>query len=151
TERTGHTVLCVARLDRDDMYKGVDMLLRAWPRVLEGSPDARLVVVGDGNDRPRLAGIAASVGVEAAVEFRRRVPDNELGELYRTATVFALPGRARMGPAPEGEGFGLVFIEAQAAGLPPIAGRAAGAMEALVDGETGLFVDPDDPEDIARG
>src|SRR5207249_10983994 len=111
--------------------------------------DAELVIVGDGPDRQRLERTASLLRLDGRVRFAGRVSDEELASLYAGATVFALPGRARLGPHPEGEGFGLVFIEAGAAGLPVVAGRAGGTTEAVVDGETGLLVDPEDPDDIA--
>lgn len=149
TRRSDEVVLCVARLDREDRYKGVDMLVKAWPRVLAARPQTVLKIVGDGNDRDHIAGIVEELGVGGSVRLLGTVSHDQLTDLYRRASLFALPGRASMGPEPEGEGFGIVFVEAQAAGLPVIAGRAAGAQEAVCDGSTGLLVDPEDPDDIA--
>ena len=144
-------VLTVARLDHVDTYKGVDTLLLAWPQVLSSQPDAILVVVGDGDDRPRLQGLSRLLSIEPHVQFVGRLSDQELAAAYANASVFALPGRMRAGPSPQGEGFGLVFIEAAAAGVPCIAGRAGGAPEAIEDGVTGLLVNPESPIDVARG
>jgi len=112
-------------------------------------PDARLTVVGDGPDRDRLERIATCLGIDARVQFAGEVDDERLRLLYTTAGVFALPGRVRLQPAPEGEGFGLVFLEAAAAGLPVVAGRAGGAVDAVVDLHTGFLVDPEDSEAVA--
>lgn len=144
------TVLTVARLASDHAYKGVDTLLEAWPAVTEAVPRAQLEIIGDGDDRGRLERRATELGVSERVEFHGQVSDGKLEEAYRTAGLFALPGRARTGEDPAGEGFGLVFLEAAAAGLPVIAGRAAGAREAVVDGETGFLVDPEEPSEVAR-
>lgn len=144
------SVLSVARLDRADAYKGVDTLVRAWPAVRKALPAASLTVVGDGDDRGRIRAIATDLGVADHIQFAGKVTDEELWALYAKASLFALPGRAVLGPDPEGEGFGLVFIEAQAAGVPVVAGRAAGAVEAVRDGSTGVLVDPEDPADVAR-
>lgn len=144
-------VLGVARLNREDAYKGADTLLLAWPRVLARRPDAHLVLVGDGDDRHRLERMARHLGLEDRVRFAGRLSDAALAAAYRSATVFALPGRLRLSPAPEGEGFGLVFVEAGAAGLPCVAGRAGGAVEAVEDGVTGLLVDPETPRAVADG
>lgn len=143
-------VLSVARLTRTNAYKGVDTLLHAWPAVREQVGDAHLVVVGDGDDRARLEALAERLDVAASVEFTGQVSDGELAATYAQAQVFALPGRARTGVAARGEGFGLVYLEAAAAGLPVVAGHAGGAVEAVRDGETGLLVDPDDPQAVAR-
>lgn len=150
-DRRDLLVLSVATLDRARRYKGVDTLLRAWPGVREHVPDAELLVVGDGDDRPRLEGIAEGHGIEGSVTFAGRVTDEQLVRAYRDAALFALPGRARLGPDAKGEGFGLVFIEAAAAGLPVVAGRAGGATEAVRDGHTGLLVDPRDHGEVASG
>lgn len=143
-------VLSVARLTRGNAYKGVDTLLQAWPAVCERVGAAQLVVVGAGDDRPRLEELAEHLGIMGSVEFTGQISDGELAAAYAQAQVFALPGRARTGAAAGGEGFGLVFLEAAASGLPVVAGRAAGAVEAVRDGKTGLLVDPDDPQAVAR-
>ncbi len=145
----GHVVLSVARLDRLHAYKGVDAMLRAWPHVLDAIPDAELHVVGAGDDQGRLEGIARSLRLDGRVRFRGVLDDRALDGAYGAADVFALPGRARLEPSPEGEGFGLVFLEAAAAGLPVVAGNAGGASEAVEDGVTGLLVDPESPNAIA--
>lgn len=147
----GTGVLTVARLNREDAYKGVDTLLLAWPQVLARQPDAELLVVGDGDDRPRLTRLAARLGLGDRVRFAGRLNDADLVKAYRGARLFALPGRARLAPKPEGEGFGLAFIEAASAGLPCVAGRAGGAVEAVEDGVTGCLVDPGSPRAVAEG
>src|SRR5205823_4020773 len=147
--RDDRLALAVSRLEPSDSYKGIDTLLHSWPRVLARVPDARLTVVGDGPDRDRLERIATCLGIDARVQFAGEVDDERLRLLYTTAGVFALPGRVRLQPAPEGEGFGLVFLEAAAAGLPVVAGRAGGAVDAVVDLRTGFLVDPEDSEAVA--
>lgn len=144
------TVLTVARLSPEDSYKGVDTLLYAWPQVTARIPEAELVIVGDGADRSRLEKIAELIGIGGSICFMGRVSDHELAAAYGEAMLFALPARARLSPSPQGEGFGLVFLEAAAAGLPVIAGRAGGAPEALEEGKTGFLVDPDEPTDVAE-
>jgi phosphatidylinositol alpha-1,6-mannosyltransferase len=147
--RNAAQVLTVARLNRADAYKGVDTLLLAWPQVLARAPQAQLVVVGDGDDRARLERLGRHLAVEGTVRFAGRVPDSTLARLYREAALFALPGRARLGPRPEGEGFGMVFLEAAASGLPCVAGRAGGAVEVVEHEVTGLLVDPESPRAVA--
>jgi phosphatidylinositol alpha-1,6-mannosyltransferase len=82
------------------------------------------------------------------VVFAGRVPWSELAAYYRTGTVFAHPSRSRWAGL-EQEGFGVVFLEAQACGVPVVAGRSGGSPEALVDGVTGLLVDGRDPAAVA--
>ncbi len=149
TKERPPTALSVARLDSDEQYKGLDTVLHAWPTVNRRLPEAELVVVGEGADRPRLERIASVLGVKDSVRFRGRISDEELQAEYAGADVFVLPSRCRLQPRPEGEGFGLVFAEAGREGLAVVAGAAGGASEAVADGESGILVDPDDPEQVA--
>jgi phosphatidylinositol alpha-1,6-mannosyltransferase len=143
------SVLAVARLEPAHSYKGVDTLLEAWPTVLETVPDATLTVVGDGADRARLERRARELGVAAAITFAGRLTDDRLAREYATASLFALPGRHRTGTNAEGEGFGLVFVEAGAAGLPVVAGMGGGADDAVEHDVSGLLVDPQDVGAVA--
>jgi phosphatidylinositol alpha-1,6-mannosyltransferase len=147
--RRANVVLTVSRLTQQNAYKGVDTLVLAWPHVRRVVPDAELVVAGEGDDRERLERLARRLGLAHSVRFLGSVDDTALAREYAEATVFALPGRAGFGRRPYGEGFGLVFLEAAAAGLPAIAGRAGGAPEAVLDGVTGRVVDPLDEEAVA--
>jgi phosphatidyl-myo-inositol dimannoside synthase len=139
------TLLTVARLD--DEYKGHDVILRALPLIKQQVPDVRWVVLGDGSLRPRLKRQAAEAGLTEAVRFLGEVSDAERNRWYGTAHVFLMPSRL---PAEGGgEGFGIVYLEAGARGLPVVAGNVAGALDAVVHGETGLLVDPTDPAAVA--
>jgi phosphatidylinositol alpha-1,6-mannosyltransferase len=125
--------LIVGRLAASERYKGHDALINAWPGVRARVPDARLVVVGDGDDRGRLESLARKRGVGDHVVFAGRVPAAELAGWYEHAAFFAMPST--------GEGFGLVYVEAMRAGKVCLAARGA-AEEILEDGVTGVFVDP---------
>ena len=142
-------VLAVARMGSRDRGKGIDTLLRAWPQVAASRPHAELLVVGDGEDRARLEQATMGTGSNGRVRFVGHLDDSDLRELYRTADVFALPTRARVGVNAAGEGFGLVFVEAAASGLPVVAGRSAAVPEIVEDAKTGLLVDPTDPDAVA--
>jgi phosphatidylinositol alpha-1,6-mannosyltransferase len=147
--RRPQRVVTVARLDPAHAYKGVDTLLAAWAKVVAEFPAAELIVVGDGPDRDRLETLAADLGLNGSVVFAGGVSDRALTDLYRSAAVFALPSRVSVGPRAEGEGFGLVFVEAAAAGLPVVAGRGGAVDEVVEDGETGLLVHPRDADEVA--
>jgi phosphatidylinositol alpha-1,6-mannosyltransferase len=138
------TVVTVGRLVP---RKGQDRLIAALPRIRRQVPDARLLIVGTGRDRARLARLAARVG-EGAVVFTGSVDWSLLPAYHRAGDVFAHPNRSRWGGL-EQEGFGVVFLEAQACGVPVVAGRSGGSPEALVDGTTGLLVDGRDTGAIA--
>jgi phosphatidylinositol alpha-1,6-mannosyltransferase len=130
-------LLIVGRMAASERYKGHDQLLEALPHL----PDARLVVAGDGDDRPRLAARAADLGLARRVLFTGFVSEATLFELYRRAAVFVMPSR--------GEGFGLVYLEAMRAGKPCVAARGSAAEEVVVHGETGLLVGQEDPGELA--
>jgi phosphatidylinositol alpha-1,6-mannosyltransferase len=140
------TILTVARME--EAYKGHDSLARALPRVRERVPGARWVVVGDGRLRPEIERLAAAAGVADAVEFLGAVGDRERDEWLGRADVFALPSRLPEGGA-GGEGFGIVYLEASAHGLPVVACATAGALDAVADGETGVLVEPGDDAALA--
>jgi phosphatidylinositol alpha-1,6-mannosyltransferase len=127
-------LLSVSRLDASEGYKGVDDVLTALAR----RPSAgSYIVVGDGSDRRRLEAMAARLGVRA--RFLGRVPAEDLASYYRAADAFALPSR--------GEGFGYVFIEAAAVGLPVIGADAGGAADAVSG--LGALVPPGDIDALA--
>jgi phosphatidyl-myo-inositol dimannoside synthase len=141
------TVLSVGRLV--DAYKGHDMVIRALPLVLAKRPNAEYVIVGDGPLRPYLVRLAESVGVATAVRFVGEADDDAVDAWYRACDVFVLA--ARDSPVSGGaEGYGLVFVEAGLRGKPVVGGRSGGVPDAVIDGETGLLVDPTDPADIAE-
>jgi len=98
----------------------------------------QLAIAGAGRDRNRLVRRAAG-----RAQFLGRVPDSDLPALHACADVFAMCCRDRWGGL-EAEGFGIVFLEAAACGVPSVAGRSGGSHEAVVDGETGVVVPPDD-------
>ncbi len=110
--------------------KGFDVLIDA----VAGLPDVQLAIAGAGRDRARLERRARERGIDARVRFLGRVPDDDsFPQLYASADVFAMPCRDRWGGL-EAEGFGIVFLEAAAAGVPAVAGRSGGSHEAVVDG-----------------
>lgn len=120
--------------------KGFDVLIDAVARL---ERDVQLVIVGDGRDRDRLVTRAQRLGLGERVRFLGRIPDAELPSAYRAADVFAMVCRDRWHGL-EAEGFGIVFLEAAASGVPAVAGRSGGSHEAVLDGETGVVVDPHD-------
>lgn len=123
--------------------KGFDVLISAVARLARARPRLRLLVGGDGRDRERLGRLGESLG--APVRLLGRVDDAALPLLYGSADVAAMPCRTRWAGL-EQEGFGIVFAEAAACGVPQIAGRSGGAPDAVVHGETGLVLD--DPRSV---
>jgi len=126
-------VVCTARMIR---RKGQDTLITVWPDVLREHPDARLLLVGDGPDRRRLERLVRRGGVGDSVIFTGSVPWAEVPAYTDAGDVFAMPCRTRL-LGLEPEAWGIVFLEAQACGLPVVIGRSGGAPEALLDGAAG--------------
>lgn len=126
--------------------KGFDVLIDA---VADLDAAVQVAVAGEGRDRTRLERRAQRRRVAERVHFLGRVPDGELPGLYASADVFAMVCRNRWGGL-EQEGFGIVFLEAAACGVPSVAGRSGGAHEAVLDGVTGFVVDPRDVREVCR-
>ena len=128
--------------------KGMDTLIRAAARLGRTEPDLVVAIAGSGRDRRRLEGLVASTG--APVRLLGRVPEELLPGLYGAGDVFAMLCRSRWGGL-EQEGFGIVFLEAAAAGVPQVAGESGGAAEAVAHERTGLVMGrPDAVERVAR-
>ena len=138
----GRIVLTVGRWDPAERYKGADTLIAALPRVLKSAPEASLVLVGDGDDRPRLEQLARDLGVSEHAHFLHGLTPEQLFACYANCDVFALPSR--------GEGFGLVFLEAMACAKPVIGGAHGGIPDIVEDGVTGLLVPHGDVERLAQ-
>ncbi len=133
------TLLTVAR---QYPRKDTATLLRALPLVRHRIPGVRLRVLGGGPELPRLRALAEELALGEAVAFEGPIPgDEEVRRAYLQAHLFCLPSLQ--------EGFGIVFLEAMAAGLPIVAARAGAVPEVVPHGEVGLLVPPRDPEALA--
>jgi phosphatidyl-myo-inositol dimannoside synthase len=131
------SVLIVGRMHDAERYKGHDELVACWPAVVARVPSAQLVIAGLGNDRARLEAKAREAGVASSVIFCGFVPGSVMPALWARVALLAMPS-AR-------EGFGLVYLEAMRAGRPCVGSTADAAGDVIVDGETGVLVDRDDP------
>jgi asparagine synthase (glutamine-hydrolysing) len=138
----GPILLTVARLDSRERYKGVESVIEAMPQLLSKVPDLNYIVVGDGDDRPRLESRARALGFAEQVLFAGRRTDEEVGSYYAAADIYVMPSRS--------EGLGLVFLEAMACGKPVIAASEAATPEVVIDGETGFLVGYNDVEALAE-
>ena len=128
--------------------KGMDVLIEAANRLAPSYPDLVVAIGGDGRERQRLERLAADSLVD--VRLLGRVSDDDRAALLGAADVFVMACRNRWGGL-EQEGFGIVFLEAAAFGVPQVAGDSGGAPEAVLDGRTGLIVeDPSDPGAVAE-
>ena len=123
--------------------KGMDVLIKACADLQTSRPRLKLLIAGTGRDQRRLESIARRK--KAPVTFLGHVPDADIPNLYGLADLFSMLCRVRWGGL-EQEGFGIVFLEAAAAGIPQLAGKSGGAGEAVLEGRTGKVVSS--PKDV---
>ena len=135
-------ILTISRLSEAEHYKGYDQILRALSAIRQRFPDVRYVLGGRGGDRSRIESMIRERRLESNVTLAGFVPDYELCSHYNLCDLFAMPSK--------GEGFGIVFLEALACGKPVIAGNKDGSVEAVLNGELGALVDPDNVAEIAN-
>lgn len=134
-------ILTVTRLPGAERNKGYDQILKALPQVRASLPDAHYILAGSGPDRPRIERLVGTLNLKECVTLAGFVADQELCDYYNLCDVFAMPSK--------GEGFGIVFLEALASGRPVLAGCRDGSVDAVLDGELGVLVDPDNVPEIA--
>ncbi|WP_374763618.1 glycosyltransferase family 4 protein [Yunchengibacter salinarum] len=127
--------------------KGFDRLIEAMPAITARHPDSHLLLVGDGPQTADLKALAADTCPDH-VHFTGPLDRATLRDHYRTATLFAMPNRTM--PDGDTEGFGLVFLEAAACGVPSVGGLGGGAVEAIRHERTGLSIDGTDIAAIAK-
>jgi phosphatidylinositol alpha-1,6-mannosyltransferase len=129
--------------------KGHDMVIRTLPKLIRRIPELTYLIVGNGTHRETLDRLAWEVGVRDRIVFAGHVDAADLPAVYALGDVFVMPSRVQPAEC-EVEGFGLVYLEANACGKPVIGGRSGGIPEAIVDGETGFLVDPEAADEIAQ-
>ncbi len=133
-------ILTVARLNSSEAYKGYDKVIEILPDIKRKHPRVKYVLVGEGNDRERVESLVKRLNLQDSVVLTGRVSDEDLARYYNLARVFIMPSK--------GEGFGIVFLEALACGTPVIAGNKDGSRDAVLNGETGFLIDPDNRREI---
>jgi glycosyltransferase involved in cell wall biosynthesis len=133
-------LMTVARLWSGDIYKGVDVTIRALPQIAQVFPEVKYLVIGRGDDQPRLAQLAAYLGVSDRVVFAGFVATEELMQHYRLADAYIMPSQ---------EGFGIVYLEAMACGVPVLSGDDDGSADPLQDGKLGWRVPHRSPDAVA--
>jgi phosphatidylinositol alpha-1,6-mannosyltransferase len=143
--QNGRVILTVGNLVA---RKGHDMVIRALPQLCKRIPDLTYLIVGDGPHRNELQTLANELSVADHVVFAGTIMDQDMPELYALSDVFAMISRARLEHS-DVEGFGLVFLEANACGKPVVGGFSGGVPDAVVDGVTGMLVDPHDVQGVA--
>ncbi|MBL7197577.1 MAG: glycosyltransferase family 4 protein [Candidatus Omnitrophica bacterium] len=139
-------LLTVSRLDD---YKGHDMVIKTLPRLISKFPDIVYLVVGEGPNERSLRKLIDELNLSNYVIFAGWVDDTTIPLYYNACDIFIMLSREVASEA-KVEGYGLVFLEANACGKPIIAGRSGGVEDAVIDGVTGILVDPLDLEEIGR-
>jgi phosphatidyl-myo-inositol dimannoside synthase len=125
-------LLTVGRIDSREQYKGHDRVISAMPGLIAAGHDVIYLIVGSGDDRPRLESITAAAGVSDRVRFLGELQTDQLVEAYQAADLFVMPS--------SGEGFGISFLEAMACGTPALGLNVGGTRDALAEGELGAAV-----------
>lgn len=135
-------LMTFGRMDLSEQAKGFDRVIALLPRLREKVPDIAYLACGDGSERPRLEALADAGGVRDLVVFAGRIDEAEKADHYRLADLYVMPSK--------GEGFGFVFLEALACGVPVIASSIDGGREAVREGAIGQMVDPFDADALEQ-
>jgi phosphatidyl-myo-inositol dimannoside synthase len=144
--QSSDTVLfALTRLNSNEQYKGYDTVIKAMPALLQQHPNLHFFIAGkaDAAEKERVEQLVAAAGLQQKVKLVGFIPDNELTDHFLLADAFAMPSY--------GEGFGIVFIEAMACGLPVLAGNKDGSTDALQNGALGILVNPFEESSVQQG
>lgn len=135
-------IFTLTRLNSSEGYKGYDTLVTVLPQLLKENIPFKYILAGkaDTTELQRMNTLIKSLGLEKQVIMPGFIADEEITDHYLLADVFVMPSK--------GEGFGIVYTEAMACGLPVIAGNKDGSTEALQFGELGTLIDPDNAEEL---
>ncbi|MEK6302319.1 MAG: glycosyltransferase family 4 protein [Acidobacteriota bacterium] len=136
-------LLTLGRLPGDERYKGQDRIIALLPLLAAEFPNLAYVIAGHGSDRPRLEALVDRMGLRPRVVFTGKITEEEKIDHYNLADAFAMPSMS--------EGFGFVFLEAAACGVPVLGGSRDGSRDALVDGRLGVMVDPENADELFQG
>ncbi|MDO8668111.1 MAG: glycosyltransferase family 4 protein [bacterium] len=136
-------LLSVGRLIR---RKGFGKVIKAMPKIFKSAPNLVYFIIGDGPEIEKWKMKIKNFGLEKNVKIINQATDEERDSWYGASDIFIMPARNING---DFEGFGIVYLEANLAGKPVIAGRSGGVEDAVIDGLNGLLVDPENLEQIA--
>ena len=135
-------IFTLTRLNSEEGYKGYDKLISILPQLMQEGLQVKYILAGkaDATEAKRMQELIRTLNLEQHVIMPGFIADAEVNDHYLLSDVFVMPSK--------GEGFGIVFLEAMACGLPVIAGNKDGSTEALQFGELGTLIDPDDQEQL---
>lgn len=142
-KKTDKILMTLTRLNSKERYKGYDRVMQAMALLRDDFPEIKYLIVGkyDQEEQQYIVKLQQDLGLTEQVVLTGFIPDEELESHFNTCDVYVMPSRK--------EGFGLVFIEAMYYNLPVIAGNKDGSTDALLNGELGQLVDPENVEEIA--
>lgn len=134
----------LTRLSSTEKYKGYDTVIRCIPQLISSIPALKYVIGGkwDEKEKQRIDELIRELKLESRVIFTGFIKESEINDHFQMSDLFIMPS--------QGEGFGIVFIEAMVCGLPVIAGNKDGSVDALQNGELGILIDPLSKEEIAN-
>jgi glycosyltransferase involved in cell wall biosynthesis len=135
-------ILTVGRLSASEQYKGYDKIIAALPEIKKAIPNVHYILIGKGDDQPRIKRLISQLKLQNNVTLTGFVPEQELCDHYNLCDVFAMPSQQ--------EGFGIVYLEALACGKPTLGGNKDAATDALCHGQLGALVNPDDISEITQ-
>jgi phosphatidylinositol alpha-1,6-mannosyltransferase len=138
-------IMTIGRLEE---RKGHDMVMKSLIQVLGEVPEAVYLIVGKGQELSRLKEMVTELELDGHVIFAGYVEEERLVEYYNACDVFIMPSR-EITAAGDAEGYGIVYLEANACGKPAIGGKSGGIPDAIVNGYNGILVDPLSTEEIA--
>ena len=139
----------IPAIDEISIKKGHNYVIKSLPLIKAKVPEAHYVIVGEGWLKPYCQKLAEKLGVISDISFVGSVPDKELRKWYQICDIFVMVSRDSTidGGA---EGFGIVYLEANAYGKPVVGGRAGGVPDAIIDNVTGLLVNPENEMEITE-
>ncbi len=135
-------IFTLCRISSLEKYKGYDQVIASLPKVLKKISNVKYILAGAGDDIGRIKDMIKKLELENCVVLTGYISKDELIDYYNLADIFAMPSK--------GEGFGFVFLEALACGKPVIAGNIDGSVDAVLDGEIGVLVNPDNTTEIGE-
>lgn len=127
--------------------KGVDTVIKALPEIIKEHPEIVYLVVGEGDFEPQLKELVNKLNLREFVRFIGKIPYDDLIKYYNSCDVFIMPSKTEI---PDVEGFGLVFLEANACAKPVIGSKAGGIPDAVIHEQTGLLVEEQNPGELAQ-
>jgi glycosyltransferase involved in cell wall biosynthesis len=133
-------IYTLARLDPGERYKGIDEVISVMPDLVKEVPELAYVIGGKGADRGRMEEKARALGVSDRVIFAGFVPEVEKTDYYRLADLFVMPGW--------GEGFGIVYLESAACGVPVLGSKLDASVEVIQAAGIGEAVNPKNPQEL---